>query len=242
MVLLHAGVGDRRMWEPQARALDAAYRVVRPDLRGFGGTPLPGGRFSHAEDVVALLDHLRVDRAALVGASFGGAVALEVAAAAPDRVSALVLLCAAADGVPPSAAARAFDEQEDALLQSGDLAAAVELNVATWVGPEASEEVRDMVRTMQRHAFEVQLAADEVDPPPQPVEVGVDAADVPVPALVVSGGHDLDHFQAVARHLATALPDARSRHLGWAGHLPSLERPDEVTALLETFLAARGLR
>ena len=67
-------------------ALSAEHRVVRPDLRGFGESPLPGGPFSHVEDVRALLDHLGVERAAVVGNSFGGRVALDFALAHPERV------------------------------------------------------------------------------------------------------------------------------------------------------------
>ncbi len=62
VVLLHSGVCDRRMWDPQWPALTERFRVVRPDLRGFGESPLGPGRFSHTDDVDALLDHLDVDR------------------------------------------------------------------------------------------------------------------------------------------------------------------------------------
>lgn len=71
MVLLHAGVADSRMWEAQARALDPRFRVLAPDLRGFGDRPHEPGQFSHAEDVLALLDAEGLEHAAVVGASFG---------------------------------------------------------------------------------------------------------------------------------------------------------------------------
>ena len=96
VVLLHAGVADLRMWDHQAAALAADHRVVRCDLHGFGQTPLtPGEPYSDAEDVVRLLDELGVGEFALVGASQGGDVALQVASAVPERVTRLVLLCAA---------------------------------------------------------------------------------------------------------------------------------------------------
>src|SRR5215475_617585 len=83
-LLLHAGVADRRMWEPLWPVLVEQYHGVRVDLRGFGGTPLPPEPYTNAADVIAVLDHLKVERAALVGSSMGGRVALEVAAAYPD--------------------------------------------------------------------------------------------------------------------------------------------------------------
>ena len=79
VVLLHAGVCDHRMWDGVVPALhDAGRKVVAPDLRGFGSRPLGLAPFSHAGDVLSLLDGLGAERADVVGASFGGRVALEV--------------------------------------------------------------------------------------------------------------------------------------------------------------------
>jgi 3-oxoadipate enol-lactonase len=171
VVLLHSGVCDRRMWRPQREILRRSHRVIAPDLRGFGDTPLPPERFGHADDLVELLDHCGVDRAALVGSSMGGRVALEMAATHPDRMAALVLLCAGHRDLPDTAASEAFEAEEGRLLEVGDVDGAVELNVATWLGPSADDDTRELVREMQRRAFEVQLAADELDPGPELVKV-----------------------------------------------------------------------
>jgi pimeloyl-ACP methyl ester carboxylesterase len=237
LVLLHSGSCDRRMWKAQAAVLASSYRVVRPDLRGFGQTPLPFDAYSFAADVVALLDHLAVERAAFVGSSLGGGVALELAARSPERVISLVLLCPAFRGVGRTPAADAFAAEEDQLLTSGDMDAAVELNVSTWLGPEAAEECRDFVREMQRHSLEMQLAAESRKQAPRPTPVEVELRRISVPTLVVSGGRDMDHFQYVAKHLAGSIPGARLQHLAWAAHLPSLERPDEITDLISDYLA-----
>ena len=103
LVLLHSGVCDRRMWDPQWSALlNAGYRVVRCDFRGFGQSPVADRPYSDAEDVAELLGNLGIERAALVGSSYGGQVAMEVAARWPDTVTALVLLCSALPGHAPS--------------------------------------------------------------------------------------------------------------------------------------------
>ncbi len=236
VVLLHAGVADRRMWHPVAGHLGRAFRVVRPDLRGYGQSPLPPEEYADADDVADLLDHLGIDDAAVVGASFGGRVAMELAVRHPSRVRQLVLLNPALRGVEPSADLRAFDDAETALLEAGDVEGAVRLNVTTWLGPDASASVREAVAAMQRQAFAVQLAADrdaERDGVgPRPVPVDADLARIAVPTLVVSGGKDLDHFRTVARHVAGAVPGAEHVELPWAAHLPSLERPDVVVSLL----------
>jgi len=103
------------------------------------------------------------------------------------------------------------------------------------LGPEADDEVRDRVRLMQRHAFDVQLAATEEFPAPDLDEI--DLGKIAVPCLAVSGAHDLADFRQIAARLPELLPDARHLELPWAGHLPNLERPAEISALLTDFLA-----
>jgi pimeloyl-ACP methyl ester carboxylesterase len=83
-VLVHAGICDSRMWNPQWDAFAAAHRTVRYDLRGFGRSPLPPQPYSHGNDLIALLRQLGIQQASLVGASLGGRVALEVAVAHPE--------------------------------------------------------------------------------------------------------------------------------------------------------------
>jgi 3-oxoadipate enol-lactonase len=234
VLLLASSAADARMWDPQWGPLAAAHRVLRCDFRGFGRTPLPSEPYRDADDVLRLLDELGIERVSVVGASFGGRIALELAGEWPDRVDRLVLLCAAADR-PPSDTLRAFGAKESALLAAGDMAGATELNVDTWLGPEAGEEVRAAVRTMQRHAFDVQLA---VDPEPEAGGYEVRPERVVAPTLVVSGAHDLPDFRETAVELGAALPHARHVELPWAGHLPSLERPAEVTALILAHLDA----
>ena len=157
------------MWDPQLPALvDAGYRVVRSDMRGYGDSPLPDRPYDNAQDVIDLLDQLGAEEFALVGSSGGGRLALEIAARRPHRVTSLALLCTALGGHEPSAELQAFGEREDALLEAGDVAGATELNVELWLGPHADEATREQVREMQRHAFEVQLAAVEEFPQIRP--------------------------------------------------------------------------
>ncbi|MFE1417025.1 alpha/beta fold hydrolase [Streptomyces sp. NPDC085524] len=234
LVLLHSAACDRRMWDPQWSALaGAGYRVVRPDFRGFGESPLQDRRHNDAEDVLDLLDSLGVEQAVLVGSSYGGRVAVEIAARRPERVSAMMLLCSGLPGHEPGAELQAFGEREDELLEAGDVAGAVELNLDTWLGPDADEGVREQVRVMQRLSFDVQLAAPE-GAGRRAVEIDLSA--VKAPCLAVSGGHDVADFREIAARLPGLLSDARHLELPWAGHLPSLERPAVVTDLLLGFL------
>lgn len=233
VVLLHAGVADLRMWDTQVDALVPGHRVVRCDLPGYGGTPLGAGGCD-AEDVLALLDRLGVEGFALVGASYGGYVALQVASAVPDRVERLVLLDSAADLVEPDESLREVWRQEESLVEAGDLDGATDLMADVWLGPDADDDHRELLRDMQRRAFELQVAAgDDVTDRELPLNL----ADITAPVTVVVGHRDLAFFRATAQVLANTLPNADLVELPWAGHLPSLERPAETARLVATALA-----
>lgn len=236
VVLLHAGVADLRMWDEQAAALGREHTVVRCDLRGFGGSDLaPGATYGDAEDVLALLDDLGIERCALLAASYGGYVALQVASARPERVERLVLLAPLAELVEPDDALRAVWAQEEALVGAGDLRGAAELNARTWLGPEAGDETRASVAAMQLEALTRQAAAGDVDNRELPVTY----ERLTMPTTVLSGGHDQVFFRRTAVALTDRLPAADLVELPWAGHLPTLERPAEMTALLMELLGAR---
>jgi len=237
LVLLHCGVCDRRMWDPQWPVLvEAGYRVVRGDFRGFGDSPVADRPYSDVGDVVQLMDALDIGRAALIGSSYGGRASVEIAARWPDRVAVMALLCAGLPGHEPSPELRALGAREDELLEAGDVAAAVDLNVNAWLGPEASPQAREQLREMQQRAFDLQLAATgDFELPPAEVDLSA----VRAPCLALSGAHDLPDFREIAASLPGLFPDARHVELPWAGHLPSLERPGEVTSLLAGFLAER---
>jgi 3-oxoadipate enol-lactonase len=232
VTLLHSGVCDSRMWEPQWVPLAESFTVVRLDLRGFGRTPLPPRPYSDASDVATVLDALGIERTHLVGSSFGGRVAMELATRYPKRLDRLVLLCPALREYPETQSSTIFAAEEDRLLEAGDIAGATELNVRTWLSRDAPREARELVSDAQRHAFEIQLAADRAAEPPVQERVPIDPAGIEAPTLVVGGGYDMDRFLQIARHLGDVMPNARLIELPWAWHLPNLERPAEVTEIL----------
>nr|WP_221377489.1 alpha/beta hydrolase [Actinoplanes polyasparticus] len=231
VLLLHSTVCDRRMWDPQMVALaSAGLRAVRVDLPGYGDSPVPSAPYNPADLVIETLDG--IDEFAVVGSSGGGLVALEIAARWPQRVTALALLCTAGPEMNPSAQLRALWSEENALLEAGDVAAATELMVDTWVGPLADDATRAHVRVMQRHAYEVQLAAPEVEE----LEVPYTVEAITAPTLLISGAHDLPDFRDIAEGLTARLPAATHLPLDWAGHLPNLEDPAALNDLLLPFL------
>jgi pimeloyl-ACP methyl ester carboxylesterase len=236
VVLLHAGIADRGMWsehlEPLARA---GYRAVALDLPGFGEASVPQGEDAPWADVLRAMDGLSIERAALVGNSFGGDVALRVAVVAPDRVSALVLCSARAPGVGPSPELEAAWEAEEAALERGDIDAAVDAVVAAWTLPGAPDALRERVAAMQRRAFELQLGASTAVEAPDPVEERPDAlARLDVPTLAAAGEHDKPDFREGAEVLARTLPRGSHAVIEGAGHLAPLETPEAFGELMRT--------
>ena len=245
LVLVHAGICDSGMWDPQWRSLAGSHRLLRHDMRGFGRSPLPPQPYSNARDLLDVMDAAGFGRAALVGTSLGGRVALELALAAPDRVSALVLVGSGLPGHEWSQAVRDYGAAEDAAIDRGDLDAAAELNVRFWVdGPlrdatQVDAAVRDHVRAMQRRALELQVPVwEEADEELLVPDLGERLGEIRRPALVLVGEVDQPDIHAIAARLVQDLPSASSATIPGAAHLPSLERPEPFDRLVTGFLSA----
>lgn len=248
VVLIHAGVADRRMWDPLWPPLTAERDVVRLDLRGFGESALrPRGALSPVDDVLDTLAELGIRRCHLVGASFGAGVAVEVALTRPKQVASLLLSAPGGSliaEVTPDL--RAFIEAERSALAGDDLDGAVEANVAWWVdGPQrgagdVDPTVRDLVRQMQRRAFEVTAEWDDVEEKELDPAALDRLAEISMPTLVLVGALDLQAIHDAAWHVSDGI--AGAHRIDWPGtaHLPSMERPDEFLALLHDWLASQS--
>jgi len=230
------------MWQPQVEALSAAgYDVLVPDLRGFGGRKFEDRPFSHVRDVEAIVD----GPVAAVGNSLGGRVALELALLRPDLVDRLVLIAPGLPGWEWSEETRAGWAREGAAYDRGDLEAAAEESLRLWVdGPRRSPEtvdptMRAAVREMILRSYALDQdatgeGAEEegtLDPP-----VNERLSEIACPTLVVVGDEDVDDMRGIAAHVAGSIDGARLATVANAAHLPSLEKPDEVNALLLEFL------
>jgi 3-oxoadipate enol-lactonase len=223
VVLLHSALGDSRLWRRQVDVLRPALDVVAPDLPGWGATPLPAEPFSFVDAVASELP------AALVGNSFGGAVALRTALAHQDRVERLVLVGAGLPAWDWTTEMRDYFSAEEDAIDAGDLDTATELNLEFWVAPEH----RDEVRPQQRRALELQTEHDEPEvlwPEMAPL------SSLQIPTLVIVGADDKADFRAIAHHLAEEIPDADLAIVPGAGHLVGIDQPEELNALLLEFL------
>ncbi|MET9494053.1 alpha/beta fold hydrolase [Streptomyces sp. NPDC006552] len=240
VVLLHGHPFDRTLWRPQAEALAAAgYRVLTPDLRGYGAsdvTPgsVPLSRF--ADDAAALLDHVGVGSAVVGGVSMGGQIAMEFHLRHPRRTRALVL----SDTSAPAETAEGKavrNRLADRLLAEGMAGYAEEVidkmlasyNVAAL--PDVAGHVLGMMRATDPRGAAAALRGRAERP-----DYRDSLAAARVPALVVVGADDAYTPVSQAESIARLVPDATLAIIEQAGHLPGAEQPERFNGVLLDFL------
>ena len=232
VLLLHGGLGNSELWEPVVPFLAARFRTIRTDLRFFGRSTGPAAPWSWHDDVLALLDELGVERAALVGLSLGGRIAVEVALAAPERLWALALVApglSGHDAVPYSAEQQERYERAEA---EGDLAAMMEVDFEVWAPLGADERMARLWRETP-DANPLPAGIEPLPAAPARPRLG----ELAVPTLIVTAAHDPADFRAIGPLVAAEAPDARHVELD-SDHYVTLREPELLSDTLLDFLAA----
>ena len=239
VVLLLAFPLDRTMWDEQLEALAERFRVVAPDLRGHGETDVPTGPYTmedHVADVRAFLDRLAIERAALVGLSMGGYIALNFVRIHPERVWAVVLADTRAQG--DSDETRRARAEQAQLVQTQGLEPFIEQQVPRMFSsstlsqrPELVERFRATVRRVRPEA--VAAALEGLASRPDSTSA---LSQINCPALIVAGAEDVPTPAADARLMAERLPNARLEIIEGVGHLSNLEAPERFNAAVMSFL------
>ena len=248
VVLVHAGIADHTMWDAQVEPLAAAHTVVRIDQRGFGRSRWEEQEYRRDDDIRAVLDHLDLDRAVLVGCSLGGAACLDVAVGTPERVDGLVWVCGGVSGLEhenwPDEQTAMF-ERAEALWEAKAFDELVDLETHIWVdGPlapagRAPAPVREHVARMIREIETREQAQPTALPPKLPAAGNLDRLGCPL--LVAIGGLDTHGTRASADYLTTQLPDSERVDLPDSAHVPNMEHPERFNEALLGFLARHGL-
>jgi pimeloyl-ACP methyl ester carboxylesterase len=225
LVLVHAGWTDRSSWAGVASRLAGRYRILSYDARGYGASPPPQAPFSQLGDLVAVLDHVGVPRAALAGHSGGGGTAIGLALAHPERVSALALL---APGVPdyPWPVDDPYNIEFMALATKGDRAGLAELGLRTWAmaGPDAT------ARAQVEGAVAAMFAQVEFEQPDPPAYDHL--AEITAPAVVVVGDLEYPMVARCAGIVADRIPGCRRITAPGTDHLIPLRVPDLVAEVI----------
>ena len=244
VLVVHGFTLDGRMWDEQVAALRDIATVVRCDLRGFGRSsdPAAGVPYSHSADVVALLDHLEIDSALLVGLSMGGLVVLETALAAPHACSRLVLLDSVLDGVRWDAASeRAWPPRRMTGNNAGHVSRDGHLAHTSLLRSRVSRpEARRTHSRRSSRCIRDSIGLSGIPRRHRIRDPHTALEHVSAPTTVVVGALDVPCFLTMADVLARRIPGARLVVIPDCGHMSNLEAPHPVNALLrEAIIATR---
>ena len=239
VLLVHGYPLDRTLWAAQLAGLDG-YRLIAPDLRGLGLSDAPDLGYSmptYADDLAALLEALQVDEVVLVGLSMGGYVAFEFLRRHRERVRALVLFDTRADADAPDV--RRARDQQSSLAREQGAAAIAEHMLPRMLAPGAAQSmpsVVERVRGMMLGAPVAGIAGALAAMRDRTDSTALLATLDDLPTMVVVGEEDAMTPVDLARAMASAVPGARLEVIAGAGHLPPLEAPADVNAVLLDFL------
>lgn len=239
LVLLHGFPFSSALWRPQLAELRDSFRVIAPDLPGFGGSPLPAGSYTMArlaDDVAGLLDRLELEAVALGGLSMGGYVAFEFYRRHRERLLALILADTRAEPDTPDAkedraraAERARAEGTAGILR--EMIPKLLAEKTRRERPDIVAELQEIMSEAMPEAVAAALEAMAAREDARPLLPELEA-----PTLVVVGGEDAITPPAAARAMADPIPNVRVEIIEDAGHVSSLEAPDRFSRVVRDFL------
>ena len=225
LVLMHPGWGDSAIWDPAIGRLAARYRVIRYDARGYGRSPAPAAPFTQFGDLAAVLDHLSVDRAALVAHSGSGGPAICLALDQPGRLSALILVAPGTEDYPWPGD-DPYLAEFGARLQAGDREGLVALGLRTWAAAGADPAAQAQIRSAVTAFFAIGDLM-RPDPPAYP-RLG----EITAPSVLAIGDLDYPMVRDCGGRIARAIPGCRLIVVPGADHLLPLRAPDALADII----------
>jgi 3-oxoadipate enol-lactonase len=241
VVLIHAGLWDSRAWDAQFDVFAERFRVLRYDLRGYGRSsrPEPGVPYSHVRDLATVMDAAALDRAALVGNSIGGGVALDFMLTHPGRVTALVLVACSPNGMQETPEEETWWHERvepigDA-VEAGDPERARRAQMRIWAPLGIDDpQGRRIFEIAMDNAHELTMdesAAERLDPP-----AAERLEEVSVPTLIVPADNDPPEMARATAMMATEIATARVVHLANVDHVVAMRAPDAFNEAVLAFL------
>jgi len=244
LLLIHAGVADRHMWDAQVAAFSPHFRVIRYDVRGMGHSKTESVEYSSRADILAVLEHVGVEKAHVLGLSMGGYTAIDFALEYPERVLSLIPVAAGVSGLDEDLLPQELEHfmGMDEIYKSGNLERLNELEIDVWFAgfhrkPEDMDpKLRDMMLEMNR------LNLIRIDGQATPIRLDPPAIgrlhEIKVPTLVIWGDIDVSGTVQACKLIAETIPNAQQHVFEGVAHMVNLERPDEFNQLVLNFLKA----
>jgi 3-oxoadipate enol-lactonase len=242
LLLIHAGVANLRMWDPQLPRLAERFRVIRYDTRGFGRSESEHVEFSNRADAAAVLDHVGASSAVIVGASRGGTIAIDLTLERPERVDGLVCVAAGISGYQSSAGAGQEQVWEEAerMWEAREWERLADFETKWWCdGPgQRSDRVDPELRSLVHGWIRDTYRAEKEEGIPRPLDPPAAGrlGEITAPTLVVVGDLDDPGTVDAGAALASGVTGARLETFAGCAHMLSLEQPERFTDLLVDFV------
>jgi pimeloyl-ACP methyl ester carboxylesterase len=232
VLLLHGGLGDSGLWEPVVPFLAERFRTIRTDLRFYGRSTGPSAPWSWQDDAIGVLDGLEIERAAIVGLSMGGKLAIDIALAHPDRLWAVA-------GVAPGLGGHdggAYTEEHEARFEAAEdkIEAMMEIDFEVWAPLGADDRIRHLWRATP-DANPLPEGVESLEPAGAPAKERL--AQLVVPTLIVTASHDPAGMREIGPLVAREAPRARHLELE-SDHYLTLREPELLSGVLLEFLTA----
>ena len=247
LVMLHGHLLDSGQWDDQVAAWSPHYQVIRYDARGFGQSTLPPVPFAYHEDLHALLQHLGIEHAYLMGCSGGGATIIDFAVTYPTMVDALILVGTGVSGYqpagppPPLMLAMLEARQRDAIDQAVELSLQALTDGPRRTSQQVNPVARERTRAMTAHLFArpaVPEAVPQLLEPPAFLRLST----ITAPTLVLIGAEDQAPLHEIADLVTAQMTDTQKVIIPDAGHHPNLEQPVLFNQLVHAFLSKVATR
>ena len=242
-IMIHAGVADSRQWNNEFAFFAQNYQVVRYDMRGYGKSEPVDGEFNHMDDLVAVLNALRLHEPIVVmGCSMGGGLAMDFALTHPSRVRALIMVGSGPSGLELDVPAPPKFAEAEKAFEAGDLDLVCEIETQIWFDgtgrtPEqVNPSMRKLLYEMNRQALahEVKQLGKRLPNTPAPTFGRI--SDLKIPVLIIIGSHDNPYILAAADYMVERIPSAQKVIIEDAAHLPNMDQPEEFQAIVTNFL------
>ncbi len=243
LVMIHAGFLDLRMWDPQVPVFSKTNRVIRYDVRGFGKSDIARNTYSDYKDLRALLYHLRVKTASIVGVSNGGRIAADFAVEYPSMLDHLVLVSPGMSGYKSSGPEEdkmweEFDKQmkpQEVAYREGRAVDAVEMDVNAWASAHTPVN-RERIRQIALDNFHVHVENPwKLQVPPEP-RTFQRLSQIRTPTLVIIGDRDVPPQILLTNNIHSHIPGSKRVLIPGADHIANMSKPDEFNIAVLEFL------
>lgn len=229
IVFIHGFTLDNRMWESQIGFFQHDYKTLVYDMRGYGKSSIPTGKYSHHDDLLKLLDFLNIDKIHLVGLSLGGEIALDFSISNPKRLLSLSLLNSSLSGYK-STVDWSVHAEEQGLAKAKSNWLNHDIFKPTMKNDKAATILKDFIDSYSGWHWL------NSDPRKRVISLALNRLDeIICPTLVLSGEDDLSYFHDIAKILTSKIPNAERKFIKDAGHMINMEQPEAVNSSLQQF-------